>query len=183
MRDLSLHILDLAQNSIRAGAKLVEISLCLEGNALRLVIADDGCGMDEALLQRVTSPFGTTRTTRKVGLGIPLIIQNARRTGGDVSIRSVPGKGTVLEAVLHTDSIDCLPLGDLAGTMTSLIIANPDSPDFLLRCHSENNEMEFDTRKIRQALGDVKLNEPEIVAWMMETMQEEIQPIFGGVIL
>ena len=181
MRDLSLHILDLAQNSVRAQAKLVEIRVLQKGNTLRIVIKDDGCGMDEALLQKVTSPFGTTRTTRKVGLGIPLMIQNARLTGGDVTLRSAPGQGTTLEATLNTDSIDCLPLGDLAGTLTTLITANPDAPDFLLYCETEKGSMEFDTRAVRQVLGDVKLNEPEIAAWMMASMQEEIQTIFGGV--
>ena len=185
MRDLSLHILDLAENSVRAGADLVEIGLKLdEKGVLTLTIRDNGCGMSEELLNAVKDPFTTSRTTRKVGLGIPLMTQNARLTGGDVTISSRRGEGTLLTASLHTDSIDCLPLGDVPGTLVSLICANPVRPDFRLCCSSPKGEMEFDTREVKQVLGnDVSLNEPEIAAWMLGSMQEEILPIFGGVIL
>jgi len=184
MRDLSLHILDLAENSVRAGARLVRIGVRADARKrIILTIADDGCGMDAALLERVMSPFGTTRTTRKVGLGIPLMAQNARLTGGDIRIESAPGQGTVFTAELHGDSIDCLPLGDLAGTAVSLITANPDGPDFLLECASPQGEMTFDTREVRAALDGVPLNEPEVAAWMLEAIREELEPIFGGVIL
>ena len=184
MRDLSLHILDLAENSVRAKASLVSIGVTVDENRLiTLTIRDDGCGMDEALLKRVMSPFGTTRTTRKVGLGIPLMAQNARLTGGDIAVESKPGEGTLFTATLHGDSIDCLPLGDLAGTVVSLVTANPEGPDFALACKSPKGEMTFDTREVRQALGDVPLNEPEIAAWMLEAIREELEPIFGGVIL
>jgi len=185
MRDLSLHILDLAENSVRAGASLVRIGVSVnDKKRITLTIADDGCGMDAELLQRVMSPFATTRTTRKVGLGIPLMAQNARLTGGDIQIQSQKGEGTVLTATLFGDSIDCLPLGDLAGTVVSLVTANPFSPDFMLTCTSPKGEMCFDTRDVRQALGnDVALNEPEVAAWMLGAIREEIEPIFGGVIL
>lgn len=184
MRDLSLHLLDLAENSVRANATLVEITVAVdEKKWITLTLRDNGCGMDEALLERVMSPFGTTRTTRKVGLGIPLMAQNARLTGGDVRLESQVGVGTVLTATLDGSSIDCLPLGDLAGTVVSLVTANPYGPDFVLRAVSPKGEMVFDTREIRQALGDVGLNEPEISMWMLESIREELQPIFGGVIL
>ena len=184
MRDLSLHILDLAQNSVRAAASMVQISISVdEKKWITISIADDGCGMDEQLKSSVLSPFATTRTTRKVGLGIPLMAQNARLTGGDVSIDSAVGKGTTLTATLDAGSIDCLPLGDLAGTMVTLIGANPEKPDFVLICSSPKGEMSFDTRQIRQVLEGVSLNEPEITAWMLSSIQEEIEPIFGGVIL
>ena len=184
MRDLSLHLLDLAQNSITAGASLVTIRITIDDQGwLTMVLKDDGKGMSPELLQRVTSPFATTRTTRKVGLGIPLMAQNARLTGGDVTLDSEVGKGTKMTATLDGSSIDCLPLGDLAGTMVSLISANPDKPDFVLICKSEKGEMCFDTRQVRQVLSGVPLNEPEITAWMFSAIQEEIEPIFGGVIL
>ena len=184
MRDLSLHILDLMQNSIRAQASVVKLSVTLnEKGILTLTIEDDGCGMSRELLERVQSPFATTRTTRKVGLGIPMMAENCRLAGGDLSIQSEEGKGTVLTASLDTASIDCLPLGDLPGTMTTLITMNPDRPEFVLECASPKGEMQFDTREIRQALQGVALNEPEIAAWMLESLREEIQPIFGGVIL
>ncbi len=184
MRDLSLHILDLAENSVRAKASLITIGVRVdEKKLITLTIADDGCGMSEKLLQTVLSPFGTTRTTRKVGLGIPLMAQNARLTGGDIDIRSREGEGTVFTAVLHGDSIDCLPLGDLAGTVTSLVTVHPDGPDFVLDCSSPKGEMHFDSREVRAALGGVPLNEPEVTAWMLESIREEMEPIFGGVIL
>lgn len=184
MRDLSLHILDLVQNSVRAGATLVQLRITVdEKKWITISILDDGCGMDEELCKRVLSPFATTRTTRKVGLGIPLMAQNARLTGGDVAIKSEVGKGTELTVTLDGSSIDCLPLGDLAGTMVSLISANPERPDFVLICKSEKGEMSFDIRQVRQILSGVSLNEPEITAWMLSGIQEEIEPIFGGVIL
>ena len=184
MRDLSLHILDLTQNSVRANATLVQLDITVdERKWITIRITDDGCGMDAELKERVLSPFATTRTTRKVGLGIPLMAQNARLTGGDVTLDSEVGKGTVLTVMLDGGSIDCLPLGDLAGTMVSLISANPDKPDFVLICKSEKGEMCFDTRQVRQVLSGVSLNEPEITAWMLSAIQEEIEPIFGGVIL
>ena len=184
MRDLSLHILDLAENSVRAGAGLVTIGVKVdEKKLITLTITDDGCGMDAELLERVMSPFGTTRTTRKVGLGIPLMAQNARLTGGDIHIESAPGKGTVFTAWLHGDSIDCLPLGDLAGTYVTLVTANPDKPDFVLMCESPKGSMDFDTRTVKQVLGGVNLSEPEVSIWMLDAVREEIGPIFGGVIL
>ena len=184
MRDLSLHILDLAQNSVRAGASVVALGVSLSAEGiLTLTIEDDGCGMDAELLSRVQSPFATTRTTRKVGLGIPMMAENCRLAEGDLSLESTVGKGTKLTATLNTASIDCLPLGDLAGTVTTLVTANPEHPDFTLRCSSPRGEMQFDTREIREALQGVPLNEPEVAAWMMESLREEIEPIFGGVIL
>lgn len=185
MRDLSLHILDLAENSIRAGADLVEIGLALGADRkLTLTIRDNGCGMSEEMVNAVMSPFTTSRTTRKVGLGIPLMTQNARLAGGDVCVTSRVGEGTELKAWMFTDQIDCLPLGDVPGTLVSLICSNPLKPDFRLTCSSPEGEMVFDTREVRQALGEeISLSEPEIASWMRESMQEDIQPIFGGVIL
>jgi len=184
MRDLSLHILDLMQNSIRAQAKVVSLSVLLKDDGmLSVIIEDDGTGMSEELLARVTSPFATTRTTRKVGLGIPMMAENCRLTGGDLSIESTLGAGTKLTATLDTASIDCLPLGDLPGTVTTLVTMNPDKPEFILHCVSPKGEMHFDTREVRQALEGVPLNEPEVAAWMQESLREEIEPIFGGVIL
>lgn len=182
MRDLSLHLLDLAQNSIKAGAKLIAIRLRVdESGWLTLTLQDDGCGMSPELLERVTSPFATTRTTRKVGLGIPMMMENARRAGGELTIESQKGQGTTLTVTYDTHHIDGLPLGDLAGTILSLILTNPDKPDFLLEGSSPRGEGCFDTREIRNVLAGVPLNEPEVAAWMKEALEETINPIFGGV--
>ena len=182
MRDISLHMLDLVQNSISAGASLVRIRFDLDHRGwLAFSLEDDGKGMSPELLRAVSSPFTTTRTTRKVGLGIPMLAANCRLTGGDVTIQSEQGKGTVLTGTFDTHSIDCLPIGDVCGTMLTLIIANPERPDFCLEVTTPHGEATFDTRIIREALGGLPLNEPEIVAWMQASLEEEIQPIFGGV--
>ena len=184
MRDLSLHILDLMQNSIRAEASLVSLTVTLaDSGVLSIIIEDNGSGMSAELLSRVTSPFATTRTTRKVGLGIPMMAENCRLAGGDLQIESELGKGTRLTATLDTSSIDCLPLGDLPGTVTTLVTMNPDHPEFTLHCSSPQGEMQFDTRELRAALQGVSFNEPEIAAWILSSLREEIEPIFGGVTL
>ena len=184
MRDLSLHILDLMQNSIRAEASLVSLTVTLaDSGVLSIIIEDNGSGMSAELLSRVTSPFATTRTTRKVGLGIPMMAENCRLAGGDLQIESELCKGTRLTATLDTSSIDCLPLGDLPGTVTTLVTMNPDHPEFTLHCSSPQGELRFDTRELREALQGVSFSEPEIAAWILASLREEIEPIFGGVTL
>ena len=183
MRDLSLHLLDLAQNSITAGASLVTVRIVLEENGwLTMELADNGKGMSPELLARVTSPFATTRTTRKVGLGIPMMKENAEKAGGTLTLQSEPGRGTEMTVTMDTGNIDCLPLGDLGGTLLSLILTNPLHPDFLFEGKTPKGECVFDTREVRAALGsDIPLNEPEVAAWLQEALEEELNPIFGGV--
>lgn len=182
MRDLSLHLLDLAQNSIKAGAKLIVIRMELNDNGmLTFVLKDDGCGMDAELLARVTSPFATTRTTRKVGLGIPMMMENAQRAGGTFLLESTPGQGTTLTATMDTHHIDCLPLGDLAGTLLSLILMNPEGPDFLFEGVSPRGKGSFDTREVRQVLDGVPFTENAVSAWLRDAIDETVTPIFGGV--
>ena len=173
MRDLSLHLLDLAQNSITAGASLVTIRIAVDdAGILTMELIDDGKGMSPELLERVTSPFATTRTTRKVG------------AGGTFRLESELGKGTTLTATLDTRNIDCLPLGDLTGTLLSLMLTNPLSPDFLFEGKTPKGDCSFDTREVRQVLGnDIPFNEPSVAAWLKEALEEEIQPIFGGVLI
>ena len=185
MRDLSLHLLDLAQNSITAGASLVTIRLTLgEDGMLTMELTDNGKGMSPELLSRVTSPFATTRTTRNVGLGIPMMKENAEKAGGTFRLESEEGKGTTLTATLDTGNIDCLPMGDLSGTLLSLMLTNPLFPDFLFEGKSPKGEGSFDTREVRQALGsDIPFNEPSVAAWLKEALDEEINSIFGGVLI
>jgi anti-sigma regulatory factor (Ser/Thr protein kinase) len=183
MRDLSLHLLDLAQNSITAGASLVTIRISVDEQGwLTMVLKDDGKGMSPELLARVTSPFATTRTTRKVGLGIPMMLENAEKAGGTLKLQSEVGVGTEMTVTMDTGNIDCLPLGDLSGTLLSLMMTNPMSPDFLFEGSTPKGTCSFDTREVRGALGsDIPLNEPEVAAWLREALNEEINPIFGGV--
>jgi len=182
VRDLSLHLLDLVQNSITAGASLITIRLSLEESGmLTMTLEDNGKGMSPELLERVTSPFATTRTTRKVGLGIPMMKENAEKAGGSFTLESEEGKGTVLTATMDTRNIDCLPLGDLPSTMASIIMGSPDNPEFSLRCSSPGGEMSFSTEEIRPLLEGVSLAEPSVVQWIRESLDEEIQPILGGI--
>lgn len=184
MRDLSLHLLDLAQNSIRAEASLVTIRLTLAENGwLTFELKDNGKGMSPELLRRVTSPFATTRTTRKVGLGIPMMMENTQRAGGELTLESTVGQGTTLRATFDTRNIDCLPLGDLTGTLLSLMLTNPTRPEFLFEGKTPKGECAFDTREVRKVLGDIPLNEPAVAAWLREALEEEINPIFGGVMI
>ena len=183
MREIALHLLDIVQNSVTAGAGHVDIGFELDGGGmLTMTVKDDGRGMSPELLERVRSPFVTTRTTRKVGLGIPLLQQNAMLSGGDVTLESEVGVGTVIRARFNTASIDCLPLGDLAETLATIIMGSPDRPEFSLTCASPAGETHFSTEEVREALGpDVPLSEPEVVQWIRQSLQEEIEPILGGI--
>ena len=182
MKEIALHLLDIVQNSVKAGAAHVDIDFALDADGtLRMRVRDDGCGMSPEFVERVRSPFVTTRTTRKVGLGIPLLMQNAMQSGGKVDIESEEGVGTTITATFHTSSIDCLPLGDLASTVATIIMGSPDAPEFSLHCASPEGEMDFTTEQIRPALDGVSLAEPAVVQWIQESLQEEIEPILGGI--
>ncbi|MCL2671664.1 MAG: ATP-binding protein [Clostridiales bacterium] len=175
MKDLSLHILDIAQNSIHAGAKLVEITIKESETRLTLTVRDDGCGMDAELLVQAQSPFGTTRTTRKVGLGLPLLRQAAEQADGAFSVESVPGAGTSVYASYDTGHIDALPLGDLAETVVTLLQGSPDL-DFAF-IHSWDTptacEAALDTREMREMLGEIPLDTPEVLLWAKEALTEQ----------
>lgn len=183
MKDISLHLLDIVQNSIRAEATCIEVGLHIHtaDEMLTVVIRDNGKGMDDELLKRVESPFATTRTTRKVGLGIPLFKASAERSGGRFSIESELGVGTVVTAQFGLFNIDRPPLGELADTLHMLIVCNPEV-DFVIDGSYDEAHFHLDTREVRQVLGPVPLNDPEVGQWLRENLSEGIQEIFGGVI-
>lgn len=173
-----MHVLDIAQNSVKANAGTVTISLSEDERGwLTAVFQDDGDGMKPELLSRVTDPFTTTRTTRKVGLGLPLLKENAELTGGTVAIQSEPGVGTTVTATFNRRHIDCPPMGDMCDTLITLVLMNPEKPEFVFIARSPGHEAEFDTRVVRQALGDVPLNEPEVAQWIRDAINEEFKPI------
>ena len=181
MRELSLNVLDIAQNSITAEASLITIGV-IEDTALHTLsidIIDNGRGMSEEQLMSVRDPFFTTRTTRKVGMGIPLFKLAAEQTGGCFSINSALGKGTAVNAVFRTDSVDFTPLGDMCSTVIMLITMNLDR-DFVYRHKVDENEFVFDTREIKATLGDVPLDEPNVTAWVREFITENINNLYGG---
>jgi hypothetical protein len=180
MRDISLHILDIAENSLRAGASLIRIGIAADvpGDVLTVTIEDNGSGMSKELLEKVRSPFATTRTTRQVGLGIPLLMAGCESTGGHLDIESAPGRGTKLVAVYGYGHIDRPPLGNIAETVASLALANPQV-DFVYTA-SKDKEFEFDTRVIKATLSGVPVTEPSVMAFIREYLEEGTLEVFGG---
>ena len=173
MKELSLHLLDIAQNSIAAGARHVDLTVEEHGGLLQLTVADDGRGMSPEFLANVTDPFTTTRTTRKVGLGLPLLRLAAEQTGGGLRVESQLGVGTTVTATFHADHIDCPPLGDTASTVALLAQGLPDGMELTYTRRTERGEFRFDTAAIRAVLGpDVPLSEPEVAEWMRSYVAE-----------
>lgn len=178
MIELSLHILDIAQNSIRAKAKQLTIKIeeQLQNNWFRIEITDNGSGMSNEQIEKVTDPFFTTRTTRKVGLGIPLLKHTAEQTGGKFEIQSEPGKGTSLKISLGLKHIDRPILGDIAGTL--IILANNEIDTDIKYIHqTEKGIYIFDTAEIKQTLDDVPLSNPEIQHYLKEMIKENLEQI------
>ncbi len=175
MRELALHLLDIAENSVAAGAKTVVVTVEEDTRAdrLRLSVEDDGRGMDEEMAALVTDPFVTTRTTRKVGLGIPLLKAAAEACNGWLRITSEVGKGTRLECEFQHSHIDRMPLGDVAGTMLSLLVGAPQI-HWVYRHRVDGSEFVFDDQPIKGELGDLPLTEPEILSFVRETLQQGV---------
>lgn len=174
MKELSLHLLDIVKNSTAAGASLVRVELTeAEDRTLTVVIADNGKGMSPEMLSAVSDPFTTSRTTRKVGLGIPLYRLAAEQTGGSVNLESALGVGTTVTAVFHLDHLDCAPLGDLPGTAALIIQGSPDI-DFRFSHTTPGGSYTLDTREMRELLGaEVPLDAPEVFAWVTGYLQEQ----------
>ena len=171
MQEISLNILDVAQNSISAKASLVSILVDTVDKMMTVTIEDNGCGMTAEQVKSVTDPFYTTRKTRSVGLGVPLFKMAAEMSGGEFEIKSEVGKGTVVKAVFDTSSVDCMPLGDINATISSLIQLNPDI-DFRYRRSIDSKEFELDTRQLREVLLDVPLNAPEVTVFIADYLKE-----------
>ena len=182
MRELSLNILDIAQNSISADASLIEIEVLEDTVKKELVIGiyDNGRGMTPEQVQNVQDPFFTTRTTRKVGMGIPLFKLAAEQTGGSLEIKSEVGVGTRVRTLFKTDSIDFTPLGDIDSTVITLITMNTDR-DFTYRYGIDENEFILSTAELKEILGDVPLSEPSVTMWIKDYLAEQTQNIRGGV--
>lgn len=181
MKDLSLHILDIVQNSITAGATDIRITIeeDTKVNTYLIRVEDDGCGMSEEMQEKVLDPYFTSRTTRKVGLGIPLFKQNAERTGGHLSLWSTPGKGTTIEAVFVHDNIDRPVLGDIAGVMGLLIGGNPEIR-FRYAHHKDGKSYVADTREITEALDGMPVNDPEILRFIKEMIRENLAELHAN---
>ena len=172
MREIALHILDIVQNSVVAGATKIGVDICEDTAAdkLTVVISDNGCGMSEDFLKKVIDPFTTKRTTRKVGLGIPLYKMAAENTGGSFDIQSKLGEGTVVTAVFGYSHIDRQPLGDMAGTMLGLFTSY-EGIDFLYKHRVNQKDFEVDTAELKNVLGDVPFSASEVYLWLSEFLK------------
>ena len=175
MKDLSMHIMDILQNSTRAGATEVTLEVLEDAAADTLTIRfiDNGCGMDAETVQKVINPFFTTRTTRKVGLGLPLLKQNTEQTGGSLDIQSEKGKGTTVTAVFGRSHLDRPPMGDLAGTVILTASAYPDIR-FIFHYHNGETDYVFDTVEVNEVLDGISIQEPEVIQYLKEMIQENI---------
>jgi Signal transduction histidine kinase len=175
MNDLSLHILDIIQNSLSAGASLIELKVWEDvlHNLLTITIGDNGKGMTEEQVQRVTDPFFTSRTTRKVGLGLPLYGQTAEQSKGALHVHSAPGEGTTITATFEYDHIDRPPLGDVANAVILMVSANPHI-DFLFSYRYNAQSYIFDTREIKEALDGLPLNDVHIMRALTEMIEENM---------
>ncbi|MBU5450340.1 ATP-binding protein [Acetivibrio sp. MSJd-27] len=178
MKELSLHILDIIQNSVNAGASIIEIEIEEEEkeDIFRFSVKDNGCGMSADFLRKVKDPFTTTRTTRKTGLGIPLLEAAAVQCGGRLDIVSEPGKGTAVTAVFQNSHIDRAPLGDMAQTMVTVISGSPEI-DFLYTHIKNGQSFVFQTEDLRRVLQGVPLDTPEIIGWIEEAVREGLAEI------
>ena len=173
MKELALHVLDIAKNSVAAGAKKIAISIekNTEADSLCITVTDDGCGMDEDFAARALDPFTTTRTTRKVGMGLPLFRQAAEDTGGSLNLYSQKGTGTVVSARFGLSHIDRAPAGDMAGTICTLVQGNPEIR-FIYTVRSDGEDFTFDTADVQAQLGDVPVDTPEVLAWIRDYLYE-----------
>lgn len=178
MKELSLNILDIAENSVKAGATNVKIELEETEETLKITVSDNGCGMKEDFLKAVIDPFTTTRTTRKVGLGIPLLKMEAEMTGGSLSVKSKhvdefpEDHGTVTSALFYKNHIDFIPLGDVISTMSVLIQGSPEIR-WMYTHTVPHGEVSLDTEELAAVLGDVPLNTPEVLTWIGEFLREQ----------
>ncbi len=181
MKELSLHILDIAQNSIKAKATEVQITVMesLRQNWVEIQIRDNGCGMEPAFLEQVTDPFITTRTTRKIGLGLPLLKLSAESAGGKFAISSKVGVGTLVVAGFQLDHLNRVPIGDISSTMVSLLQANEGIR--FIYCHqTDQGTFVLDTEELHAQLGAVPLFAPAVLSWVRDYINENLEEIQGG---
>lgn len=181
MEELSLNILDIVQNSITAKSTNIEIEIAKIDEFLYLIIEDNGYGMEEKFLKKVTSPFETTRTTRKVGLGIPLLKQASEQAFGEFKIESKLKVGTKISASFKYDNIDRIPLGDIAETMICIILSN-DKIEYTLKFSSEKGTFTFSTKEVKEEIQGISITTPDVLVFIKEFINENLENIFGGIL-
>lgn len=182
MKELSLNILDIAMNSVKAKAKNILIKLVETDETLALTIQDNGCGMSEETVKNVMNPFYTTRTTRNVGLGVPLLKLAAEQTGGGIEIQSVSendspdSHGTTVTAEFFKNHLDFTPLGDVISTVTTLIQGNSEI-EWRFVHEINGQDVELDTRELREILGEVPLDNYEVIKWIEGYLKESYESV------
>jgi anti-sigma regulatory factor (Ser/Thr protein kinase) len=176
LRELSLHLLDIAENSISAGASRIVISVRedLAADELWLEVSDNGKGMSPEMVEKVLDPFVTSRTTRKVGLGIPLLKQAAEACNGFLTLESEPGKGTKLTAKFQHSHIDRMPLGNLGDTIITLILTTP-AVNWVFRYQYNDQVFEFDDTEFKEALGNLPLSDFRVIKFLSNTITEGVR--------
>ena len=183
MREIALHLLDIAENSVAAQSHniSIEVDENLKNDLLLVSVTDDGRGMDAKTAQQVLDPFYTTRTTRKVGLGIPLLKLAAEMAEGGLSLVTEPGKGTKVEATFRHSHIDRMPLGDIATTFLTLLVSYPHIHwIFAYRVRDmsgQSSEYNFDDTELKTELGEMSMTEPEILKFVREMFEEGIDAL------
>jgi hypothetical protein len=181
MKDISLHILDIAQNSVVAGATRIAIRIADDTaeDSFVLEVEDNGRGIPQNVLGKVLDPFYTSRTTRSVGLGLSLLAQSARETGGDISVESGEGRGTTVRARFRPAHIDMKPLGDIASSLLTLIAANP-AIDFFFSYEKPPDNYVFDTQMIKEALEEVPINSPYVLSWLKDELKRSLRAVVSA---
>jgi anti-sigma regulatory factor (Ser/Thr protein kinase) len=175
LKEISLHILDIAENSVNAGATEIQILVAenIKNDELVVSIKDNGCGMDAEKVKRITDPFVTSRTTRRVGLGIPFFKAAAEACEGGFEISSEVGHGTLVLVKFRHSHIDRMPLGDLKGTLLNLLIGNPGIR-WIFEYQYNENVFEFDSEPVKEILGDLPLSDPQVIKFLRGSISDGI---------
>ena len=181
MKELSLNILDIIENSIKSGAKNVELTIeeDIKKDLLSITVKDDGKGMEKSFLKIIFDPFTTTSTNKKVGLGLPLLKEEAESCGGGIEIQSKTGKGTTVTVKFKRSHIDRPPMGDLPSTILSVIAANPDIRLFYKHT-VDRKTFKLDTEKIKDIAGGNSLKDIKVLKWIESYIRENIKSLYGG---
>jgi hypothetical protein len=177
--DLSLHVLDIIENSVAAGATEINIQISedIAQNILTIEITDNGKGMDKEKLNKVLDPFYTTKTVRRVGLGLSMLAQATKEAGGDCDVRSQPGRGTRIKAKFVYDHIDRKPLGDMSDTIAAFIAGSGDRVNLTYRHRKCDKEFTFSTAEIKEVLEDVAISHPEVISFVKKEIQDGLKSI------
>jgi hypothetical protein len=182
VRELSLHVLDVLENSLAAGARHIRLDIDedVRGNRLTITIADDGCGMDAETQVKALDPYYTTRTTRHVGLGLPLLKAAAERCAGGLTLTSQVRVGTTVVAGFQRDHIDRAPLGDMVSTLMGTLLSGRDDWELEFRHRLDEREFRLDTVELREILGDVPLKHPAVREWLESYLRQGYEELYGG---